>query len=81
MIKNDLELVPVTSNFANVRRRSKYVRLIEQFLDMDEPELQVIGEDGYKMYSSLNANISRMDLRGKVGVRRRGSEVHLIRLG
>ena len=80
MIRNELRLVPVTGTFTR-ETRSKYVLLIKQFLDRDEPELQVEGEDYRKMYQNLSVNIGRLKLQDKVGVRKRGKEIHLIRLG
>lgn len=79
MTTNDLKLVPATQPIAKMPR-SKYMMLVQQFLDRDETELQVEGGDG-KLYGNLNAAVARMNVKDRVCVRKRGKEIHLIRLG
>ena len=84
MTNSNLTLRPVTRQFTN--HRGKYPRLIREFLDSKESELEVCATDNNALetqntYMGLRTAISSMGLRGKVSVSRQYGEVHLIKLG
>ena len=79
MTKSNLTLRPVTRKFTE--HRGKHSRLIRQFLESGETELDVGYDNLTNDYMGLRKAVANMGLRNMVQVRRQDGEIHLFRLG
>lgn len=78
---NDVRLTPATRKFAGATFRGRYPRIIRQFIESEEKEMNVEATDLENAYLGLRQAVSNMGHKGLVYVKRQDGEVHLIRVG
>lgn len=79
MTNKTLSLRPAVHKFGE--HRGKHSRLINQFMESGETELDVNYDNLTNDYMGLRKAVVRMGLRDTVQVRRQDGEIHLFRLG